>query len=67
MLANPVPYGIHVTGDFHWFTVLADPDLPLVQNKVSKQRRFGTVTEHCALFILRVGFRVGDGAVKKSE
>ncbi len=37
MLANPVPYGIHVTGDFLWFRVLADQDFPLVQNKVSKQ------------------------------
>jgi hypothetical protein len=47
MLANPDTYGISVL-EFSYVTVLPDPDLP--KNKISKQRRFGLVTEPCALF-----------------
>jgi hypothetical protein len=46
MLANPVTYGISVL-EFSLVTVLPDPDLPKIK---SKQRRFGLVTEPCALF-----------------
>ncbi len=37
-----------------------EPGLPLTRNNY--QRPYEFVTDPCALFILRVGFRVGDGA-----
>jgi hypothetical protein len=46
-----IPLGL-LTLFFSLVTVFWEPDLPLVRNKIPKQRRFGVVAEHFALIVL---------------